>query len=309
MKIGIVGAGGIGGYLAAKLTEAGTEVALLARGGHLQAIREGGLRLIDPDGDLTVTPAALSDDPAILEGADLIVIGVKGHQMAAAIDQIAPHVGPETRVLPFQNGVDAPDMLAEAFGRDRALIGAARFFANITAPGVITRYGQPKSFVFGTLDGDQTGNRMPEYLAAFRAAGIDAPDNPDVRIDLWGKFVLFNAASSTTAGTRQRFGTIRANPASRALVRRLMQEVWEVGRATGVPLPEDMVEKTFQMFIEVLPEEGRTSTAHDLEEGRALEIDYICGAVARRGRALGVDVTASETVFALLAPYKDGLPE
>ncbi len=304
MRFAIVGAGGIGGYLAARLIAAGEEVSLLARGGQLQAIRAAGLRLIDPEGDLTVRPHLATDDPAALGVPDVVVMAVKAHQLADAIAQVAPVVGPGTRVLPFQNGVDAPDMLAGAFGETHALIGVARFFANITAPGVITRYGAPRGFTIGTLDGGQAG--VADIIARLRGAGIEAPDHPDVRVDLWTKFILFNAMSSITAGTRKRFGALRTHPETVALVRRLMDEVRAVGMSSGVPLGADLVEECMSLFLEVLPDEGRTSTAHDLEEGRALEIDHICGAVARRGTTLGVDVSASETVYALLRPWRDG---
>lgn len=303
MRIAIVGAGGIGGYLAAKLTYAGQEVALLARGGQLAAIREDGLRLIDPEGDLTVRPTILTDDPGAIGTPDLIVLAVKAHQLAEAIEQIRPAVGPGTRLLPFQNGVDAPDTLSRAFGPDRSLIGVAMILANITAPGVITRYGPPGAFVVGTGNGGQAG--VADIIGTFRAAGIDAPERPDVRVTLWEKFVLFNAGSSITAGTRKRVATIRDDPAAYALTRRLMEEAAAVARAAGVDLPDDIVDRRMAVF-DGMPDNARTSTAHDLDEGRPLEIDFICGAVARRGRAAGLDVTASETVYALLSPWKDG---
>jgi 2-dehydropantoate 2-reductase len=306
MKFGIVGAGGIGGYLAAKLINAGHDVAVLARGRQLEAIRADGLRLVDPDGDLTVTLKAISDDPAVLGAPDLIIFAVKAHQLPDAIAQIAAQVGPGTRLLPIQNGVDAPDMLAKAFGPDRALIGSARIFTNITGPGVITRYGDPKSFTIGTMAGDQTGNGVPEILAAFRDAGIDAPTHADARIELWTKLMIFNAMSSVTTATRLRFGEFRCHGETNALVRRLMQETFDVARASGVPLPDGLTDQTYHFYLNVLPDEGRTSMAQDLEEGRALEIDHVCGAVARRGRALGVDVTASETIHAVLTPWKAG---
>lgn len=305
MKIGIVGAGGIGGYLAAKLIDAGQDVAILARGAQLAAIKEGGLRLIDPDGDITFAPV-ISDQASVLAGSDVIVIAVKAHQLHGAIDQIRGQVGTQTRIVPFQNGVDAPDILAEAFGSDRAMIGTARIFANITAPGEITRYGDPKGFVMGTLEGRQS--EVADILAVFRAAGIDAPDHPDVRVALWVKFIIFNAMSSLTAATGLRFGQLRKHPEVVALARRLMRETLEVGRASGAPLADDAADEPLQVFLNVVPDEGRTSTAQDVEEGRALEIDYTCGTVARRGRELGIDVTASETIYALLSPRRDGAP-
>ncbi|MEM9342906.1 MAG: 2-dehydropantoate 2-reductase [Pseudomonadota bacterium] len=304
MKIAIVGAGGIGGYLTAKLETAGTRVALLARGEHLAAMQRDGLRLIDPEGDLTVRPDALTDNPEEIGTPDLIILATKAHQLAEAIEQIKPAVGESTRVLTFQNGVDAPDMVAETFGRGRALMGVALILANITAPGVITRYGKPRAFIFGDMDGQQ--DPVADIREVLTSAGIMSANHPDVRVALWEKLVLFNAGSSITAGTRLRVGEIRKDPAACALARRLMEETYAVAVASGVPLPEDTVDKQFHVFKEVMPPEARTSTAHDLEGGRPLEIDFLCGAIARRGRELGLDVSASETAYALLSPWKNG---
>lgn len=305
MRIAIVGAGGIGGYLAAKLTAAGTEVALLARGEQLAAIRESGLRLDEPEGSVTVRPAVVSEAVADLGRPDLIVIAVKAHQVAAALDQLAPAVGPATSLLPFQNGVDAPDQVAAAFGREKGLIGTARVFVNITAPGVLTRYGAIRSFVIGASDGGQVTSPVPEVRNLMREAGIDVPDCTDVRADLWLKFILFNAMSGLSAGARTTFGRIWALEPLAALARRLMQEVADLARAEGVTLPGDVVDRVMAM-ARTLPAEGRTSTAHDLALGRPLEIDHLCGAVARRGVALGLDMPASATVAALLEPWKLG---
>lgn len=303
LRFGIVGAGGIGGYLAARLTDAGVPVALLARGGHLSAIRDDGLRLIDPEGDLTVTPDLLGDDPAMLAGCDVIVFAVKAHQLPDAIAQVAPHAGPAALTLPFQNGVDAPGLLAEAFGADRALTGVAQIFANITAPGVVTRYGAVRNFQIGPQDRPE----VDDIRATLLGAGVHVPHVADIAVALWSKFVLFNAMSSVTAAARCTFGPMRANPETMALTERLMAETAAVARAEGVDLPADIVPRTMEMFAR-LPDGGRTSTAHDLANGKPLEIDWISGAVVRRGRALGVPVPASEAVFGLLAPWREGAP-
>jgi 2-dehydropantoate 2-reductase len=304
LRTGIVGAGGIGGYLAAKLTAAGADVALLARGAQLAAMRTGGLRLIDPLGDLTVTPAALDDDPAILQDCDVVLYAVKAHQLPDAIAQTRSEIGPETCVVPFQNGIDAPDLLKEAFGPERAATGTARIFTNITAPGVVTRYGETRRFAIGQAD--QT--RLAPLRAQLRDAGVDAPEVADIRVDLWMKFLLFNAASSMTAGTRCTFGQVRAVPEAMALTRKLMKETEAVARASGVGLPADAVDRTMAAFNKA-PDEGRTSTAHDLAGGRSLEIDWVCGAMVRHGRTRDVPVPASETVLGLLAPWRNGPPE
>ena len=308
MKIAILGAGGIGGYLSAKLAEAGTPVSLIARGAHAAAIRADGLRLVEPDVTTVAHPHALTDDPTDLGPQDAVVVTVKAHQLAEALKSIAPMVGPDTLVITVQNGVDAPEIAAQAYGPGRATICVARIFSNITAPGEITRYGPMRSFTLGALDGSQTDPRIAALRETLAAAGIDAPACDDVRVDLWRKFMLFNAVSSTTAGGRTRVGVVRATPPLAALAQRLIAETLAVGRAEGVPLTEDAGDAIWSYIAGQMPQEARASTAHDLERGLALEIDHICGSVARRGRALGVDVTASETVFALLAPYKDGTP-
>ncbi|GKY88339.1 ketopantoate reductase family protein [Sinisalibacter aestuarii] len=308
MKIAILGAGGIGGYLAARLARAGQPVALIARGAHLDAIRQNGLRLIEPDETITVRPDILTDDVTEVGTPDVIVVTVKAHQFAPALQQIAPAIGAGTRIMSVQNGVDAPDQAAEAVGRDRVLIGVARIFSNITAPGEITRYGPMRSFTIGDYEGAQGANGVPELRAVLAAAGVLSPDCANVRVDLWKKFMLFNAISSMTAGARTRVGVVRALPEMTALARRLVTETWQVARAEGVAMPDSAIDEVWDFFQNTLPDEARASTAHDLEGGIPLEIDHIAGSVARRGRALGVDVTASETIAALLAPYKNGAP-
>lgn len=305
MNILMLGAGGIGGFLAAKLAPAGYSVSLLARGAHLAAIREAGLKLVMDGTETVVRPDAVSDRLEDLPPADLAVFAVKGQDMEAMIAAYLPHAGPKTLVLPFQNGVDAPDLLAAAFGDARTLIGVARIFSNITAPGVVTHYGGGSAFTIGDRQGSQTSPEAAKVIEAFRAAGITVPERADVTVDLWQKFLLFNAVSGTTAAARCRFREIRAHPELMEFFRGLVREADAVGRARGVALPADAVEKTLQ-FWSRLPDEARASTAHDLELGKPLEIDRICGAVARMGRELGVPTPNSAAVAAVLAPYRAG---
>jgi 2-dehydropantoate 2-reductase len=307
MDILMIGAGGIGGFLAAKLIPAGHRVFLLARGAHLAAIRRDGLKLIEGGGETVVQPAAISDDLAALPPADLAIFAVKGQDLEDVIAAYRPHAKPDTLVLPFQNGVDAPDLLAAGFGAGNTLTGIARIFSNITAPGVVTQYGGGSSFTIGDVEGRQTSPRVRAVIEAFRAAGINAPDCADVTVDLWQKFLLFNAVSGTTAAARCRFREIRANPELMAFFRGLVAEVDAVARAKGVALPENAVERTMA-FAAKMPDEARASTAHDLDHGKPIEVDRICGAVARMGRELGVPVPNSTAVAAILSPWRNGAP-
>lgn len=307
MQFAIIGAGGVGGYLGVKLAAAGNEVVVLARGAHLAAIRERGLTLIDTDGETTVQPAVASDDGAALGVADVAVFAVKGQDLAGAIEAARPAIGPQTLALPFLNGVEAHLMLAEAYGPERAAIGIARISAFIEAPGVVRKATPGADFLIGGLDGAQTDARVIRTIAAFRAAGITAPERRDVRIDLWQKFVFLTAVSATTAGARVDLRTVRETAELWALFHRLAEEAAAVARARGVGLTPDAAERAVAAARQ-MPGEVRASLAHDLAAGKRLEIDWLSGAVVRLGREAGVDAPSHAAVAALLAPWREGTP-
>ena len=266
MRFAIIGTGGIGGYLAAKLVAAGAEVAVLARGAHLAAIRDNGLTLREPGAEITVRPAIATDDGRALGIADVAIFAVKGQDLAAAIETARPALGPNTLALPFLNGVEAPSMLADAFGADRSLIGIARISAFIAEPGVIQIATPWADFLIGGQDGRQDAPRVADIIREFRAAGIGAPDRQDVRIDLWQKLVLLTALSGTTAASRADLGTVRKTPELWALFRRLAEETAAVGLARGIALADDAVEMAIHM-IEKMPDDVRASLAHYLGAG------------------------------------------
>lgn len=305
MRYAIIGAGGVGGYLGVKLAKAGHEVAVLARGAHLEAIRKRGLTLRDTDGETTVQPTVATDDGEALGLADAAIFAVKGQDMAGAIETAAPAIGPKTLALPFLNGVEAHQMLGDAFGAERVAIGIARISAFIDEPGVVRKATPSADFLIGGLDGSQNDDRVARVITDFRAAGINAPERRDVRIDLWQKFVFLTAVSATTAGARVDLGTVRATPELWALFARLADEAAAVARAQGVTLSEDAGERAVAA-AEQMPAEVRASLAHDLASGKRLEIDWLSGAVVRLGRELGVDTPSHAAVAALLAPWREG---
>lgn len=305
MRYAIIGAGGVGGYLAAKLAAGGHEVAVLARGAHLAAIREHGLTLRDTDGEATVKPAVASDDAAALGQADVAIFAVKGQDLAGAIEAARPAIGPETLALPFLNGVEAHGMLAEAFGPERAAIGIARISAFIEAPGVVRKATPGADFLIGGLDGTQADPRIVRVIEAFRAAGIAAPERRDVRIDLWQKFVFLTAVSAVTAGARVDLGTARRTPELWELFRRLCDEAAAVAAAHASGLSGDAADRAMTA-AEQMPDDVRASLAHDLAAGKRLEIDWLSGAVVRLGREAGVDTPSHAAVAALLAPWREG---
>ena len=305
MRFAIIGTGGIGGYLAAKLVAAGADVAVLARGAHLAAIRDNGLTLRDVEGDVTVHPAVVTDDGAALGVADVAIFAVKGQDLVSAIETARPVMGPQTLALPFLNGVEATPFLADAYGADHALIGIARISAFIAEPGVIQKATPTAAFLIGGQDGEQDSRRVADIIREFRAAGIGAPERQDVRIDLWQKFVFLTALSGTTAAARTDLGTVRNTPELWALFVRLAEEAAAVGRAHDVALAGNSVEMAAHMAGQ-MPADVRASLAHDLAAGKRLEIDWLSGAVARLGREAGVDTPSHVTIAALLAPWREG---
>lgn len=306
MRIAIIGAGGVGGYLAHKLIDGGHEVAILARGAHLEAIRSGGLVLEGPGGaERSLHPALATDAADALPPADLVVLAVKGQDLAPLLPRLGPAMGAHAAALPFLNGVEAPDMLAAAFGERRALIGTARISAVIAAPGRVKQVTEHAAFTFGTLDGRQNQAPVPALREAFAAAGITAPAHPDLRVELWQKFVSLTAIAAVTAGARCDVATLLATPELRALQRVLLEECVALARAKGVVLPADTVSRA-AAFTAGLPGGMRASLAHDLAAGKALELDWLSGAVARLGAEVGVATPAHATVAALLAPYRGG---
>jgi len=305
MQIAIIGAGGVGGYLAHRLIEAGHEVSILARGRHLAAIRDAGLVLDAGDGGRAAKPALATDDPGALGASDLVIVAVKGQDLPPLIPRLGPVMGDAGIALPFLNGVDAPDMLARAFGPDRALIGTARISAYIDGPGRVRQVTEHASFTFGTLEGRQSVAPVPAIREAFEAAGITAPAHPDLRVELWQKFIALTAIAAVTAASRCDIGRAMATPELKALLGRLMEECVAVGRARGIAVPEGVVAKSMA-FMATLPPEMRASLAHDLAAGKPLELDWLSGAVVRLGDEVGVDAPAHRTVTALLALYRAG---
>jgi 2-dehydropantoate 2-reductase len=290
MKIAIVGAGGVGGYLGGLLAVAGHEVALVARGEHLRAIREHGLSVRSVHGDFEVRPALVTDAPAEFGTAEMVVIAVKTYDTDAAAEAAQPIVGPTTTVIPLQNGVDAAARLAPHFG-DRVLPGAAWIVASIERPGVIRQESQVRHFVIGEVDGRETA-RLEKVREAIASSGCSAETSNDIDRVLWLK-LLFIASIGAPVGR------ILEVPESRELLRRAMAEVEAVARAKGIPLEDDATERGM-VFAGKLEPAATSSMARDVAAGRRSEHDALCGMVVRCGRKHGVPTPVHEFCWIVL---------
>ena len=301
MRIATMATGGIGGLLAARLTAGGHEVAAIARGPHLEAIRSAGLRVRTPSEDLLARPWKVTDNPAEIGPVDAVLFAVKGHALEAAARACAPLIGPQTIVVPFLNGIEAADRLVGILGPGSVSNGVAYVSATISSPGEVTQTTKAAWFIFAERD-SRPSDRVDRLRAAFRESGVEARDTQDIDREVWTKFIWFAALSGVTAASRCRLTDVLAHPALTDLFREVARETAALARALGVAVDEDVEEKTLAL-AHTLPGELRASTAIDLEAGRPIETTWINGAVVRLSEAKGLAVPVNRTITALLAPY------
>jgi 2-dehydropantoate 2-reductase len=301
MKIGVVGAGGVGGYYGARLASAGAEVGLIARGDHLAAIRERGLRVRADDGDFTVRIAA-SDDPAEIGPSDAVLFCVKSYDTDQAAGLLGPLLKPETGVVSLQNGVDNEEKIAARIGPEHVLGGVSFILAHIAEPGVVEQVGSRRRVIFGELDGSRT-ERVTRLLAEFRRAEIDSDLADDIRVVLWDKFAYLCALAGLTALTRLPIDELLAVPETRNLFRQVVREVALVARAEGVELADDIVDQK-TAFAGTLGPGSYSSLHHDLMTGHRLELDALHGELTRRAARHAIPVPVSGTIYSLLRPWE-----
>ncbi len=310
MRIAIVGAGAVGGYFGARLAHAGQEVAIIARGAHLAAIRQAGLQVKSPAlGDFVVRVAA-EDDAAAVGPVDLVVFAVKTYDTASAVPLVAPLLGPDTAVLTLQNGVDSADRLAAAVGEARVLGGTTYVATAVTAPGVITQTGTHRSVIFGEAFGERRSisPRVAAIADVMRPADIQVTAVPDARVPIWDKFVYLAPFAGFTGGARLPIGPLWARPHVREMFYAAAREVAAIAAAEGVAISPDRFD-TLADYMDGIPATTRSSLLIDLAQGRRIEVEALHGEAIRRARAHGLSTPILSTLYALLAPWQDGEPD
>lgn len=301
MKFAVYGTGGVGGYFGGRLAQAGEDVTFIARGAHLAAMRQNGLKVESLLGHFSIDPVQATDNPAEVGPVDVVLLGVKTWQVTDAAQAMRPMIGPETLVIPLQNGVTAADEVAAVLGAEHVIGGLCRISALVPAPGLVRHVGVPPYVAFGPLNGE-TRPRVAEIHAAFaRCQGLTVEIPVDIKVALWNKFLFIAAASGVGAVTRQPMGVYRAVPESRALLQAALEETSAVARARGVNLPAEAVQKTLA-FIDSSAPEIMASMQRDIMEGRPSELDAQNGAVVRLGREMGVPTPTHAFIYAALLP-------
>lgn len=300
MRFVIYGTGGVGGYFGGRLAEAGEDVAFIARGAHLRAMRDHGLRVASINGDFFVASPEVSDDPAALEHADCVVLAVKTWQIEDALAAMRPLVGADTVILPLENGVEAVDRISAAYGAEHALGGLCQILAWRQAPGEIVHGGVDPLIRLGELD-NQRSARLENIVAALeRANGITVDVPADIQAAIWNKFLFICAMSGIGSITRMPIGVTRSDPACRQMIVAILEEIERVAASKGVALGAQAIDKAMQ-FIEALPADGTASMQRDIEAGRPSELKAQTGAVVRLGREFGVETPTNAFIHTALA--------
>ncbi|HKK31677.1 MAG TPA: 2-dehydropantoate 2-reductase [Alphaproteobacteria bacterium] len=306
-RIVVVGAGGVGGPFGTALALGGADVTFIARGDHLKAIQDQGLRIDGARGSFLLQPAQATDDPESVGPADYVIFTPKLWDVETTGAFIKPLVGRDTAVIPIQNGIDAAERLAPILGEGRVMGGVAVINAVIDGPGRIRQMGSFQHFTFGELDGSITP-RAERLKAVCDSSGLDATLSDDITKALWEKFVFLVGVSSLTGATRQWTGVSRNDPDLRQVLRNVMAEVTAVGQACGVALADDTPEQKLGLIDS---QDGRSisSMAVDLLRGNKLELPWLAGKVVELGKEKGVPTPTTYVLFSVLKPYIHGRPE
>jgi 2-dehydropantoate 2-reductase len=300
MRIAVYGAGGVGGYFGGRLAQAGAEVHFIARGGHLHALREHGLRVRSVKGDFQLQASA-TDDPADVGPCDVVLFCVKTFDTDAAAARLGPLVGDDTAVVSLQNGVENEEKLARAVGQDHVMGGAAFIFAGIAEPGVIVHSGGPTCITFGELDGCSS-QRARRLVAWCERAGFGAELSASIKTVLWAKLAFICAQAGMTAVVRLPIGEIRSVDEAWAAFTRLVTEVCAVAEADGTPVPKAARDAAMALAQAIEPD-SFSSLHDDLLAGRRMELEALHGFVVRRAAQHGLAVPMSEAVYAILQPW------
>ncbi len=302
MRIAIFGSGGVGGYFGGRLAQAGEDVVFIARGEHLHAIETNGLRVDSLRGDFTVHPARASDDPVRVGVVDAILVGVKAWQVPEAAGAMRPMVGPETFVVPLQNGVEAPAQLAQALGAGHVLGGLCRISALVAGPGHIRHVGIEPYIAFGELDGSPSP-RAERLRSAFTRANVTVEIPVDIQAAMWEKFVFIAAIGGVGAAARAPLGVLRSVAETRQMLLQALEEIVAVAQARGVKLGQDTAARTLAT-IDGMPAGVNASMARDIIDGRPSELFAQNGAVVRMGKEAGVPTPVHSALYASLLPQE-----
>lgn len=303
MRIAVFGTGGVGGYFGGRLAEIGEDVIFIARGDHLRAIKEKGLKVDSRDGDFVIYPATATDTVSDVGVVDLVIVAVKAWQVPEAGRAMKPLIGANTTVLPLQNGVDAAQQLVDALGSESVIGGLCRIVSFVVGPGHIRHAGSTPSVIIGELDNRQS-RRIATIEELFKRAGVEITIAKDIQVALWTKFLFIASFSGMGAIANTPAGILRADPRWRAQMLQAMQEIYALAHARGINLPADSIDRVMA-FVDALAEDATSSMQRDIAAGKPSELEAQNGAVVRMAEEAGLEVPIHALIYRTLRPLED----
>jgi 2-dehydropantoate 2-reductase len=304
MRFAIFGAGGVGGYFGGKLAQAGEDVTFIARGEHLKAMSEHGLRVDSVLGDFVIHPINATDDPSQVEAVDVVLLATKAWNVPDVISQMRPLMRENAFAIWLGNGIEPTDQLVRAFGQKQVVGGFCRISSFIVGPGHVQHVGVDPFIAFGELDhsSSQRAERLRQIFARIPGIKVEVPQ--DIHVGIWEKFIFVAALSGVGAVTRQPNGVFRSVPETRAMLISAMEEILKVGQARGVDLGNELVQNMVIHSIDKGPAEVIASMHKDIVEGQPSELEDQTGAVVRMGRQLGIPTPTNSFIYAALLPME-----
>ncbi len=298
MRIAVFGTGGVGGYFGGRLARAAEDVTFIARGEHLRAIKEKGLKVDSTDGDFVIYPAQATDDVSEVGEVDLVILGVKAWQVPEAARAIRPLLDPNTTVLPLQNGVDAVSQLVDELGSESVIGGLCRIVSYVVEPGHIRHAGFEPSIIIGEIDNRHT-ERIARIEQVFKHAGLNISIAKDIQVALWTKFLFIASFSGVGAVANAPAGALRSDPKWRAQMLNAMKEIYALAYARGVKLPPDSIDKVMSA-VDSLPDDATSSMQRDIAARKPSELESQNGAIVRMAREAGVEVPTHDLIYQTL---------
>ncbi len=300
MRIAVIGTGGVGGYLGARLHHAHNDVVFVARGAHLHAMQQHGLKLESPEGDLTIH-ATFTDTLIGFKPFDCFIIGVKSFDTRAAAEIARPALKNDSIILSIQNGVENEELIAQTIGRQYVLTGIAYIFSTIHAPGIIRHEGGAGKFRFGETDGT-VSQRSCTLENTFRSAGIEGAAIENVGKFLWQKWIFICGLGGMTAFARKTIGEVLQDPTLRHMLEDVIKEASTIARAMYNDPFADSETKTI-LHCKRLPATSTSSMYYDLMHGKRVEVEALNGAVVRFGMKLKIPTPANGAIYAALKSH------
>ncbi|MEW6349330.1 MAG: 2-dehydropantoate 2-reductase [Thermodesulfobacteriota bacterium] len=302
MRIAVFGVGGIGGYFGWRLARAGEDVVFVARGENFRVLSQKGLAVDTLDGNSVVHPVRVVGDAREAGQVDAVILGVKAWQVPEAAEAIRPIIGPDTCVVPLQNGLEAPMHLSRILGPAHVFGGLCHIVVFLVEPGHVRHAAVEPDVAFGELD-NQPSRRALALREAFSHAGVKCEIPADIHLAMWEKFLFIASFSGVAAVSRAPAGIIRTVPETRQMLEEVMVEIVAVAQARGIGLTQSSIDSTMA-FVDGLAPSATASMQRDVMEGRASELSEQTGAVVRLGREVGLATPLNSAIYRSLLPQE-----